>query len=228
MKRFITYTVFLLLPVFAFAQPASSIDFGAGVGVSSYYGDINQEKALYNAHLSMQGFFRYNLNNRYALRVNLMSTTLKASDSDFKNPYQQRRNKAFERSILELGLMGEINFFPYQNPPEWGVSNGTIYAVLGVGYAVAYAKRAENENFPNFTFGVGYKRAFYGRWAVEFEWVFRKLLYDRLDGISDPMKSGQKSSLFNNDFYNVVGVSLSYNLWQESGKCRTFDRDTDL
>lgn len=212
------YIVCLLFPAFVFAQPASSIDFGAGVGVSSYYGDINANTPFYDPHLSFDGFVRYNFNNRYALRANLMHTELKALDEDFNNPYQQYRQKEFSKSLLELGIIGEINFFPYQNPPEWGSSTGTIYALVGVGYASSFSP----------LFGVGYKRNLAGRWALEAEWAFRKLLNDTLDGISDPIKSGEKSRLFNNDWYHVLGLRLSYNLWRQSGKCRTFDRDTDL
>lgn len=227
MKRLL-YILFLLFPLGLLAQPASSIDFGGGVGISSYIGDINQDKAFYNPQLSFDGFVRYNFNNRYALRANVMHAKLKANDQDFDNPYQQKRSRFFVRSILEVGIIGEVNFFPYQNPAEWGTSEGTIYALLGVGYAISYTLRREKASLPNVTFGVGYKRNLGSRWAVETEWAFRKLPNDGLDEISDPIKSGEKSRLFNNDFYNVLEVRLSYNLWQQSGKCRAFDRDTDL
>lgn len=218
----------MLFPICVFSQPASSIDFGAGMGMSSYFGDINQEKLFYNSQMSFDGFMRYNFNNRYAIRANVLSAKLKANDRDFKNPYQENRRKFFIRSIFEIGVVGEVNFFPYQNPTEWGVSNGTIYALLGVAHAMSYTARKENNGASSIMFGVGYKRALKRRWAIEAEWAFRKLLKDDLDEISDPIKSGKTSSLFNNDWYYVLGIRISYNLWQQSGKCRTFERDTDL
>lgn len=227
MKQFFCI-ILLLFPIYLLAQPASSIEFGGGVGVSSYYGDINPEQTFYNINPSFDGFMRYNFSNRYSVRANLMNTKLKARDVDFNNDYQQSRKKFFVRSLLEVGIVGEVNFFPYQNPAEWGTSEGTIYALLGVSYALSYTARRENTNAPAIMFGVGYKRNLGGRWAVELEWAFRKLPNDSLDEVVDPINSGKKSRLFNNDFYNVLGVRLCYNLWQQSGKCRTFDKDSDF
>ncbi len=224
MKKLL-YIVFVLCPVAIWSQPASSFDFGGGVGLSSYYGDINQEKFFYNANLAFEGFVRYNFNRRYAVRVHVMGTELKGEDADFRNLYQQSRNQFFKRSITEIGVVGEVNFFPYVNPWEWEAYIGTIYGLVGVGQAISYSRINENTNILNILMGVGYKRALRNRWALEVEWAFRKCLNDELDGIVDPIKTGKKSTLFNNDWYNVLAIKLSYNLWQNDGRCRTFERD---
>ncbi|PVX52349.1 outer membrane protein with beta-barrel domain [Balneicella halophila] len=226
--KYLFYTVFALFPCFAFGQPASSIDIGAGVGMSSYYGDINQNKLFYNPNISFDGIIRYNFSNRYSLRANVMSTKLKADDIDFENPYQQSRKEFFVRNIFEIGVLGEVNFFPYINPHEWGHSLSTIYATLGAGYAVSYVTGQEDIGSSSIIFGVGYKRVLTRRFAVEAEWAFRKLVNDEFDNVVDPIKTGETSKLFNNDWYNVIGVRLTYNFWQNGGKCRTFEKDTDL
>lgn len=226
--KYLLYTVLLLFPLALFSQPASSIDFGGGLGVSSYYGDINQEGVFYEPHLSIEGFMRYNFNKRYALRAHVLSTKLKGRDRDFESPYQKIRSKFFVRSIIEVGVVGEVNFFPYQNPPEWGTSVGTVYGLLGFANSSSYSARRNNVGILSVLMGVGYKRALGNRWAVELEWAFRKCLNDDLDEIIDPINSGEQSKLFNNDWYNVLAVKLSYNLWRQSGKCRTFERDSDI
>lgn len=215
-------------PLLVFGQSSSSIDLGAGLGISSYYGDINQDNFFYRPHLSFDGFARYNFNNRFAIRANVMSSAFKAEDVDFKNPYQQKRKASFERKVIEMGIVGEVNFFPYQNPPEWGSSEETIYALLGFSYVNSFSSGKKNITIPGIMFGAGYKRVLSKRLAVEVEWAFRKLLDDKFDKITDPINSGVKSKLFNNDWYNVLGVRLSYNLWEQRGKCRTFDKDTDI
>lgn len=226
--KYIIYVVAILSPLFVLGQPASSIDFGAGLGISSYYGDINQDRPFYNPHLSFEGFARYNFNNRFAIRANIMATKFKVGDRDFNNPYQQKRNASFNRGVMEIGIVGEVNFFPYQNPPEWGSQDETIYTLLGVSNVNSYSSGKENISIPGILIGVGYKKVLSDRLAFEIEWAFRKLLSDEFDGIVDPIKSGKQSKLFNNDWYNVLGVKLSYNLWSHGGKCRTFEKDTDI
>ncbi len=226
----IFYLLFLLLPLSVLAQPAASLDFGLGMGVGAYYGDINQERPFYKPNLEIEGFVRYNFDARYALRGSILNTKLEGYDEDFDNYYQKKRNAAFSKSVLEVSLLGEVNFFPYLNPKDWDTSTNTLYAVVGGGVAMEYKTkdRKKGGRVPLIIMGVGYKRVLGSRWALEVEWAFRKCLNDELDGVIDPTHSDKTSRLFNNDWYNVLAVKLSYNLWSLGGKCRTFEKDTDL
>ncbi len=221
----IVYIVFLLCPIALYGQSVTSFDLGFGIGISSHYGDINQEKLFYNYRTAFEGFVRYNLDNRYALRAQIMGTHFEGQDVDFRNPYQQNRSKSFQRSITELGVVGEVNFFPYVNPVEWGSYVGTVYGLLGVSEAISYEKHRDNLFIPSVLMGIGYKNVLRNGWAFELEWAFRKCLNDELDVLVDPMKIGKKSTLFNNDWYHVLAVKLSYNLWRSKGRCRTFDKE---
>ncbi len=227
MKK-VLYILCFLFPVSVFGQFASSVDLGAGLGVSSYYGDINQEVPFYNPQMSFGGFLRMNINERYAVRANITSTRFVGDDADFKNPYQQHRKASFDTNIVELAAIGEFNFFPYVNPPEWGFAGSTLHGLLGIGTAMRFNGRKDKISVPVIIMGVGYKRILNERIALEVEWGWRKCLNDSLDGIEDPTKTGKKSRWFNNDWYNVLEVKLSFNFWQRSGKCRTYDKDTDL
>ncbi len=224
MKR-IVYIIFLLCPVVLYSQPVTSFDLGIGIGISSHYGDINQEKLFYNSGAAFEGFVRYNLDNRYALRAQILGTSFNAQDADFKNHYQQNRYKSFQRSITELAIVGEVNFFPYVNPKEWGSYTGTVYGLLGFGEAISYEEHRDNIFIPCVLMGVGYKKVLKNGWALELEWAFRKCLNDELDEIKDTIKTGQSSLLLNNDWYHVVAIKLSYNLWRSKGRCRTFDKE---
>ncbi len=228
MKQTFYIVLFFILPFSVLAQPAASFDFGLGVGASSYYGDINQEKFFYKPNFEIDGFARYNFNDRYALRGNIMSTKLEAYDIDFDSPYQKARNASFSENILEMSLLGEVNFFPYLNPQGWDTYKNTIYATVGVGMVVKYGSGKKGENIPLILMGVGYKQVLGKRFALEIEWVFRKCLNDTLDRVVDPTESGITSRLFNNDWYNVLGVKLSYNFWSLGSKCRTFEKEDDL
>ncbi len=226
MKK-IVYIIFLLYPVAVFSQPASSVDFGGGIGISSYYGDINQERPFYNAKAAFEVFTRYNFNNRYALRVQMLGTRIEAADKDFESIYQRQRNMSFVRSVTEIAVVGEVNFFPYVNPAERLSYVGTLYGLIGFGRALTHINHENKIGIPVVLMGVGYKRALWNRWAFEMEGGFRKCLNDRFDEIIDPIKTGKQSALFNNDWYNVFAVKLSYNFWRTGGRCRTFERDAE-
>ncbi len=226
--KYLLYVVCFLFPWVAFAQPASTIDIGGGVGIGSYYGDINQDVPFYKIKPSFSGFMRFNFNTRYSLRVNVCATRLEGQDIDSNNGYQQYRKKSFDAGIVELGLVGEFNFFSYINPPEWQTSENTLYGLLGAGVFFRTEEEKENVQDPVLMMGIGYKQALKNRIALEIEWGFRKTFSDELDGVADPIKSGESSSWFNNDWYNVLEVKLTFNLWQQGGKCRTFEKDSDI
>ncbi len=88
---------------------------------------------------------------------------------DFKNNYQQNRKLFFKRSITEIGVVGEVNFFPYVNPSEWGSYVGTIYGLVGLGQTVSYSTINDNIAISSILMGVGYKRILRNRWAIELE-----------------------------------------------------------
>ncbi len=226
--KYLIYVVFFLFPWVAFAQPASSVDIGGGIGISSYFGDINQDVPFYKPRPSVEGFVRFNFNTRYSLRANICVTNLVGYDVDAGNVYQQHRDKSFEAGVIDLGLIGEFNFFSYLNPREWQTSRNTLYGVLGLGMCFKTEDEKENVKLPALIMGIGYKQVLSNRVALEIEWAFRKCFGDELDGVSDPIDSGVTSIWFNNDWYNVLEVKLSFNLWQAGGKCRTFDRDSDI
>ncbi len=227
MRYFLLCIVGFLVPYSVWGQPTSSFDIGGGVGVSSYYGDINQNNFFYNPQLGMSGFIRFNLNRRYSVRINFLSTSIKANDSDFENDYQQNRKVAIDIGIMEFGVVGEFNFFPYVNPVEWQTAESTLYGVLGAGSGIRFGSEEEQISMPVLIMGVGYKKPLGHRFALEIEWAFRKCLEDTLDGIKDPIKSEETSRWFNNDWYNIFEAKLTFNLWQQGGKCRTFESDAE-
>lgn len=221
MKNFFICILFLIAPI---ALNAQSVDVGAGLGVTYYNGDINPNAMFYKPNLGFEGFVRYNFNNRYSLRGNVMTSKFEAYDEDFIVKYQQQRRASFQKSILEVGVIGEVNFFPFTNPSDWKTKKGTFFILTGFLMAIPYDTTKEGAAFFALPIGAGYKRDLFGRWAIQLEWTFRKTLVDDFDSVDDPLRLGEKSKWFNNDWYNLLSVKLSLNLYDPNGKCRTFER----
>lgn len=221
--RLLIYSLFIC-PFISVGQPLSSFDIGAGFGVSSHFGDINQETLFYEPNFGVEFFLRYIFSDRYAIRGNVLVTTLSGNDSDFKNRYQQQtRNKSFDMGIFEAGLVGEVNLFPYSNPPMWGSNRETVYMLGGIVAAISYGEEHVAAAMPSVIVGAGYKKTLGNRIAIEMEWAFRKLFTDELDGVDNPHNLEQPL-LFNKDWYHFLSVKLSYNIFNFTGKCRTFEK----
>lgn len=220
--RLLIYS-FLICPFISVGQPLSSFDIGAGFGVSSHFGDINQETLFYEANFGTEFFLRYIFNDRYAIRGNILVTRLSGNDRDFNNRYQQTRNKSFDTGVFEAGLIGEVNLFPYNNPATWGTNIETIYMLGGVAATNTYGESRNGVGRLAVIVGVGYKRELGNRFAIEAEWAFRKLFTDELDGVDNP-HNFEQPLLFNKDWYHFLSIKLSYNIFNFSGKCRTFEK----
>lgn len=110
----------ILLIVFAFfagnLNAQRSAELGVVIGASSYYGDLSPEKAQNNTSQyepSFSFFYRQNVNKRFGFRANLGYGRLRGDDSLSESDFRQERNFDFESSVLELGLIGELNVFGF-------------------------------------------------------------------------------------------------------------------
>lgn len=110
----------ILITVFSFItfslSAQRSAELGVVIGASSYYGDLSPENAQRNTSQyqpSFSFFYRQNLNNTFGFRANLGYGRLSGDDSLSDQQFRQERNFDFESSVLELGLIGEVNLFGF-------------------------------------------------------------------------------------------------------------------
>lgn len=114
---------------------AQFYDFGLGLGVSGYTGDLDTESLsdnVKNVNLAGQLFFRYHINQRIAVKGSLMIGSIDAADSLSTRDWQQLRNLSFRSNLTEFGLMGEFNVLKF-NPFKSG-NKFTAYATAGFTY----------------------------------------------------------------------------------------------
>ena len=101
--RIVLCAALLSACVHALAQTG---ELGLTGGVSYYIGDINPYRHYPNhTHFAAGILYRYNFNERYALRLQGLYTTLEAYDSDSDDTLQVQRNLGFRTSLFEASAL---------------------------------------------------------------------------------------------------------------------------
>ncbi len=100
----------------AFNASAQRSEYGAMVAATNYYGDLNPNYSFKQTRAGAGIFYRYNLNNRMAVRAGLSHAWIAASDAKLstKQPYLLARNLDFQSQIIEFSGLYEINFFDWE------------------------------------------------------------------------------------------------------------------
>jgi hypothetical protein len=125
---------------------AQRFEFGAGVGMLQYRGDLQPGYLPKRPSLAAELIGRYNLSMAAVIRANLLfSPSVSASSVNSSDPYTQGLMPAAEFSgfLGELGVLAEDNFFNYRNPKNRYVF-GSPY--LFGGPAVFYTRRGPLDN----------------------------------------------------------------------------------
>lgn len=184
-------------------------EFGVGVGVGHYFGDLNTRARLNRVKMAATVFFRKNLGNYIAARLGASFAQLGYSDRyNTHNTYMYQRNLSFNTKVWELSLQGDFNFFRFMpGEPQYSF---TPYVTLGAGIFIydpyAYLKGEKvmlrplgtegqgSSAYPEHTpysstaisipFGGGVKYAFNDRINIGFEVLYRYTNTDYLDDVS--------------------------------------------
>ncbi len=129
MKRVLLF-VLALAP---FALSAQHFEAGIMLGGSTYQGDISPSTSAWSTndvHAALGVFGRYNFNPYVSARLNFAYGKLSASDADANAENRRLRNLSFESSLIEFGLIGEINLLGYD--PEGLTRRFSPYLFGGV------------------------------------------------------------------------------------------------
>lgn len=181
---------------------------GGTIGASYYIGDLNPTRH-YPRDTKLAGgiLYRYNFNDRYALRLQGLLGTLQAYDGDSKDSLQVLRNLHFRSRLIEASILLEINFFKYRSKGKDG-RNWTPFVFGGLAYFRA-APQAQLDDtwydlqplgtegqgtssrggqpYPvdhySIPFGVGVKLNV-GRFDFQVEWGMRRTNTDYIDDVS--------------------------------------------
>lgn len=130
--------VLLFLPEWADAQSfyavrrERSIIGTLGLGTSSYFGDLKEEKRSIDSKPTINFGFQYYFTNRIVGRADLSWVQLSGSDKGAEDIDRQYRNLSFTANNIELSTTAAINMLPkgdrfYQRP------RFNVYGFAGIG-----------------------------------------------------------------------------------------------
>ncbi len=203
-----TRTLSILLLVLATRGVAQVSELGFTGGVMYYIGDINPTRHYPpHTHPAFGLQYRYNIDQRFALRIQGLYGNLEAYDTSSPDTLQQIRNLGFRTSIFEASFLMEINFFKYRgltkDSKQWspfvffgmayfhmnpqGKLGDTWYDLQPLGTegqgttAGGAPYSLDNISFP---FGVGFKFALSEKLDLQLEWGLRKTNTDYIDDVS--------------------------------------------
>jgi len=134
MKQLIVVISAILIVLSANGQSSKdrTRDIGIFGGTAYYIGELNRTHYGGVLKAGGGGFYRQNLNKRWAFNFSLSYFEISAFDSNSNDPWTANRNLHFKTPILEASSVAELNFFPYKvgSRSEWF----TPYLFLGLAY----------------------------------------------------------------------------------------------
>lgn len=109
--------VLLLVISFTHKINAQYADLGIGLGMTTYWGDINSPvfaiNYFGNSGLGIQAHGRYMKGTRLGLRCSLTYGHFSGADSRSDLEWQRKRNLEFKSYLIELAVMAELYLLPF-------------------------------------------------------------------------------------------------------------------
>ena len=211
--------IFLLsLMFFTTLVLAQKNEFGLGVGGFNYAGDLMRGYHLENVKPGILGYYKRNLDNIFSVRGSLTGGMISGTDHNPIDPFGQNRNASFQSFIIEAAGMMEYNFLDYK--AEHVQIRWSPYLFLGISGFTFFGGDQDLNGSSTvqlaIPFGGGFKYAINPNITLNLEIGIRKLFFDRLDGYSDgdvTNKNYQYGNKYDQDWYNFIGFSVSYLIW---------------
>lgn len=199
-------------------------DIGVAAGMSGYIGDANGGFPFRHPGGAVSLIGRYNFNTRLALRTQLGKQTISGNTADIENALPGGVQYDFKSSVIDFGVRGEFNFFPYGIGETYKrLRRCTPFASLGIGFVSGGGKGSKSVAFAvPMGFGVKYKVS--ERFNLGAEWTFTKTFSDRIDSKELTDLYGIKSSFIkNNDWLSALTVSVAYDFGERCVVCNRKD-----
>jgi hypothetical protein len=245
MKKLVLVFVAVWITVSGFAQKTA--DIGIWGGTSLYIGDVDDSPPLETFNLNVGGYFRYNFNARVALRAMFLTGSISADGMIEDIPW------SFKKSVQDISVQVEVNYLKY----FLGVKNTPFTSYVMGGLGVAYYPyeldpaliATFNPGHPMFNtgqpvtqikesviattipFGIGFKFNMGHRWGLGIEYQMRKMFFDKLDNLDDPIAFVDEdgNDVFytdqwhNNDWSGYLGVHVTYKIYIGQKACPAYE-----
>ena len=198
---------------------AQLIEFGVGIGVTNYSGDLAPGYRLSIAKPAASLHYRLNFSEIVSTRFTLTYGGIKGDDTSPVDVLGENRDHSFSSSIFEASSVFEYHFLDYKDRKS--IQKWSPYAFLGFGIMRLGNPSNTTEHFQSnqavIPMGLGFKHKIGKQFVIEFEAGVRKTFFDYLDGISDgdaTIKDYQFGNPNDDDWYFFTGFRLSFILYK--------------
>ncbi len=232
----------LLMLTFSVGVYSQTLETGVFVGSSYYLGDINPDQHFDRSRPAFGLIARYNINNRWAFRANLLRGNVQAADQLRVAVAPGTRDLLFKSAITEFSVVTEFNFLPYETGSQ--KMKYTPYIFGGVGFFFFNPKDTDGNSLKNYgtegqlvnfdgrtpyssrslviPFGIGFKYSLSEKIGVGIEWGMRKTFTDYLDDISTTYYLDATTSPVT-DALRASDPTLSHKPYEQRGNPETKD-----
>ncbi len=215
--RSIRLVIFLWLPLVTFGQVH---EWGFFAGGNNYIGDIGDETYYTPDGWRISGYYRVNINEWYAVRIELGYGQLNVADHNAQNLGRRLRNWQAEMNVLDGSFLFEYNFAPlnpYKRPLKVIV---TPYLATGVNVFRSVSRTGSlttGEYIDNYEHSLavplhfGLKFSITRRLKINWDFGMNYCLTDDFEG-SRFFDSEEKplTNRTSNDWYLTSGIGISY------------------
>ncbi len=199
-----TIMMFAVFHLFLGGPGASAQDIEVGLtgGGCYYLGDLNPGKHFMNTQLAYGVLVRYNIDNRWSVKLSAMRGTVKGDAA--QSTFLPDRQLTFSSYVMDISAVGEFNFFPYFTGSKRNWVTPYVYGGFGIfffnpisadgselknlgteGQNVGYNGRKPYSTVSfGFPFGIGVKMSLARKLGLQIYWELHKTVTDYLDDVS--------------------------------------------
>lgn len=221
-RKYLLFSAFFL--TFSLHLNAQFLEFGGGVGATTYSGDLARGFNLKTAKPGVTVFSRMNMSQVVSIRYSLLVSSIAGNDNATPiDAFSTIRNQSFQSTFVDADVRFEYFFLDYLN--DKSQIRWSPYFTLGIGFFRLFNSQISNGEFskiqPSIPIGVGFKHLIGKRYSIGVETVLRKTFTDYLDNISETADLTQPKGSnpnFGNpndkDWYLFTGFTFSYILYK--------------
>lgn len=208
-------------------------EIGGGAGMSWGYGDASQGSAMYSPTASFGLLWKYNLNLRWTLAVDLASDGIQGdiSDLDYKIAPSLSSPGAtlnYDRRLWQLDCRPEFTFWNY----GWGSDfrekkRLAPFLTMGLGLGLASGDVTSSDSSLAHTksslcltmpMGLGIKWKIAPRWNIQLTCLWTKCWGDEVDGLQD-LTGIKTSGIVKNDWVGSARFSVTFDIKERCEEC---------
>ncbi len=189
-------------------------EFGFTGGGNNVIGDIGRDDFVRPDGFYASGYYRWNINPWYSLRINGTYSQWQLADSRSAIEGRRLRHWTASGDTKDISILLEYNFLPL-NPYKRPVHLvATPYLMLGAGYQMSTGQTAGlgwNTNAFTLPVGFGIKFSITRRLKFHYELLLRYTFSDNLDGSRTADNTTiPLSNPWSNDWFMTNGIGFSY------------------